>query len=322
MSRISGILAGLTTLVAISVPPPAMAQSLGSFQWSLQPYCNVVTVNVVQAGAVYMLDGFDDNCGGANARSAVTGIATPNPDNTISVGLTIVNGQGGAPAHVAARISLPSASGTWQDSGGQSGAFALGASAGANGPRPHVALSTGPAGPAGPQGPAGATGATGPAGPQGPAGATGATGAAGPQGPAGQPAAASVITTLARHDFSAHLRTGCAVPGNGASGDRTFCDFSTVPSMTVNWFTLDLSHADLSNVDLSNGGSGGNFLTVNFSFAKLTNVNFNNGNLQSPNFSFADLTGATFVGANRQNVTYLYTICPNGSNSGPAGGSC
>ena len=34
---------------------------------------------------------------------AASGVATPNPDNTVTVGLTIVNAQGSAPAHVAAR---------------------------------------------------------------------------------------------------------------------------------------------------------------------------------------------------------------------------
>lgn len=170
-------------------------------------------------------------------------------------------------------------------------------------------------------------GATGPAGPQGAAGdpgatgATGAAGATGPQGPAGQAADSSVITTLARHDFAALLRD-CSgspgVPGNGATGDYTFCDFSAAGSMVVNWFDLDLSHSDLTNVDLSSG----NFQTVDFSFAKLTNANLSDGNLQSLNFSYADLTGATFTDSNVQNPTFLYTICPDGSNSGPAGGSC
>ena len=35
----------------------ADAQSLGTFRWQLQPFCNVVTVNVIQQGAVYTLDG-------------------------------------------------------------------------------------------------------------------------------------------------------------------------------------------------------------------------------------------------------------------------
>jgi hypothetical protein len=181
--------------------------------------------------------------------------------------------------------------------------------------------STGATGPAGPAGP---TGAAGPAGAVGATGATGLSGPTGAVGPAGQSVAASVITTLARNNFAAFLRdcsSSPGVPGNGATGNYTYCNFSAVASMVVNWFTLDLSHSDLSNVDLSNTGVGGNFQTVDFSYAKLTNADFNNGNLQNVNFSFADLTGATFVSANIH-VTFLYTICPDGTNSGAAGGTC
>ena len=28
----------------------------------MQPFCNVVTVNVIQQGAVYTMDGYDDQC--------------------------------------------------------------------------------------------------------------------------------------------------------------------------------------------------------------------------------------------------------------------
>ena len=108
-------------LFALGCVVDASAQTVGSFTWQLQPYCNAVTTTVVQTGAVFTLDGFDDNCGGGQPRSAVSGIATPNPDGSITVGLTIVNAQGGAPAHVSARITMPAASGTWSDSGGQSG---------------------------------------------------------------------------------------------------------------------------------------------------------------------------------------------------------
>jgi len=46
---------------------PAAAQPLGSFRWQLQPYCNVVTVAVVQQGGQYQLDGTDDQCAAAQA---------------------------------------------------------------------------------------------------------------------------------------------------------------------------------------------------------------------------------------------------------------
>jgi hypothetical protein len=98
------------------------AQPLGVFRWQQLPYCNVLTLNVVQAGAVYQLDGTDDQCG-AGTRAAVTGMAFPNPDSTIGVGLAIVTTPGGVPLHLDATISLASLGGTWRDSTAASGAF-------------------------------------------------------------------------------------------------------------------------------------------------------------------------------------------------------
>ncbi|MEP7116520.1 MAG: tail fiber domain-containing protein [Acidobacteriota bacterium] len=109
-------------VVAASV---AHAQSLGTFRWQLQPYCNAIVVNVTQQGSVYSLDGYDDQCGGPQ-RAPVTGTATPNPDGTIGLGLNIVTVPGGRPVQVDARITLPAASGSWVDSVGSSGAFVLG----------------------------------------------------------------------------------------------------------------------------------------------------------------------------------------------------
>lgn len=117
----------------------ASGQSLGQFSWQLQPYCNVVTVTVTQTGGVYTLDGFDGQCGAAQ-RAPLTGLATPNPDGTIGFGFSIVASPSGAPVHVAARITLATLSGTWNDSAGASGTFAFGASTG-GAPRPAAALS-------------------------------------------------------------------------------------------------------------------------------------------------------------------------------------
>ena len=38
----------------------AGAQSLGTFRWQLQPFCNVVTVTGTQQGSNYTLDGYDE----------------------------------------------------------------------------------------------------------------------------------------------------------------------------------------------------------------------------------------------------------------------
>jgi len=115
--------------VAVLLAAAADAQPLGTFSWQLQPFCNVVTVNLTQQGAVYTMDGFDDQCG-APQRAALVGLATPNADGSIAVGLNLVTAPGGRGVQVAARFTLPSASGTWSDSAGNAGTLALGASTG------------------------------------------------------------------------------------------------------------------------------------------------------------------------------------------------
>ncbi len=114
----------------------ASAQSLGTFKWQLQSYCNVISVVVTQTGGVYTLDGFDDQCG-AGKRAPVNGLATPNPDGTIGMGLNIVAAPGGAPVHVAASIDLATLGGTWRDSAGATGNFVFTPGNGTGGsPRP------------------------------------------------------------------------------------------------------------------------------------------------------------------------------------------
>ncbi len=121
----AGIAAGIVSLTAVA----ADAQPIGTFRWQLQPFCNVVTVNVTQQGAVYTMDGYDDQCG-ATRRAPIVGLGTPNPDGTIGLGWNIVTTPGGRGVQVDARITLPSASGSWSDSAGNAGTLALGASTG------------------------------------------------------------------------------------------------------------------------------------------------------------------------------------------------
>lgn len=114
----------LSIAASILVPGMAPAQSLGTFRWQQQPYCNVLVVNVVQNGAVYNVNGVDDQCG-AGAAAAVVGMAFPNPNGSIGLGFTIVTTPGGTALHLDATVSLSTASGTWRDSSGATGAFVL-----------------------------------------------------------------------------------------------------------------------------------------------------------------------------------------------------
>jgi hypothetical protein len=113
----------------------ALAQSLGTFRWQLQPFCNVITVNVTQQGAIYVLDGTDDRCGNGNQPGSAVGIAYLTPQGLLGFGITTVL-PGGTPVHTEATLSLSSLGGTWRDSAGNSGAFVInGALPGAT-PRP------------------------------------------------------------------------------------------------------------------------------------------------------------------------------------------
>lgn len=111
------------------------AQPLGTFTWQLQPYCNRVSVNVRQDGAVYTLDGWEDQCGAAQ-RAPLVGVATVNPDGSIAFGLNIVSPTGQA-IPVQARISMTTLGGTWSDAAGNGGAFVFGANTGGD-PRPNT----------------------------------------------------------------------------------------------------------------------------------------------------------------------------------------
>jgi C1q domain len=127
----------LTLMLGALLPVlPAAAQPLGSFRWQLQPYCNVITVAVVQQGGQYQLDGTDDQCGAAQA-AGVRGLAFQNPNGSIGFGLAIVTAPGGTAVHVDATISIATLSGTWRDSAGNIGTFIFTPGAGVGGgPRP------------------------------------------------------------------------------------------------------------------------------------------------------------------------------------------
>lgn len=129
-------LVALAFAVWALAPALAAAQPLGLFQWQLQPYCNIISVVVTATGPIYTLQGTDDQCGGPR-RASVTGTAFLNPDGTIGIGFTIIGAPGGLAGHIDATVTLPTASGTWRDSSGASGAFVLTPGAGVPGsPRP------------------------------------------------------------------------------------------------------------------------------------------------------------------------------------------
>lgn len=128
--RIASALVGSLVIVG-----PAHGQLIGTFTWQLQPYCNVLTLNVTQTGSVYTLDGYDDLCGGAT-RASAAGLAFLNPDGTIGMGVAIVVSPFAAPLHVSTAITLPTLNGTWHDSTGHTGTLVFSPGPAAGSPRP------------------------------------------------------------------------------------------------------------------------------------------------------------------------------------------
>ncbi|MDH4062870.1 MAG: hypothetical protein OEW19_00610 [Acidobacteriota bacterium] len=107
-------------LAALLAPRVAHAQSLGLFSWQLAPFCNVMTVEVVQVDGLYRLQGADDQCAGGPLATAV-GLGYPNRDGTIGLGLLIVTAPGGVPVHLSASLRPSDLSGHWRDSAGNRG---------------------------------------------------------------------------------------------------------------------------------------------------------------------------------------------------------
>lgn len=107
---------------------------LGPLVWKLDPYCNVITVTAYAESGGYRLSGFDDACG-ATQRAPLAGMVTPNPDGTFSFTF-VVRAPDGRVVHTSAILTPATLSGTWRDSGGQTGTLLFGASTGGGAPLP------------------------------------------------------------------------------------------------------------------------------------------------------------------------------------------
>lgn len=110
----------LIALIASSAPV-AFAQPLGTFRWQFAPYCNVVTLYVVQQSNTLALSGTDDQCGGPVAAAAV-GTAHQNPNGSISISLVVTRPDGLAISSTI-DFNLASLTGAWKDDAGNSGTF-------------------------------------------------------------------------------------------------------------------------------------------------------------------------------------------------------
>lgn len=101
---------------------------------------------------------------------------------------------------------------------------------------------------------------------------------------------------------------------------------------------MDVHHAGLRNADLRNirfytinvissdfTGSdmrGADFLHVDIDYATFIDVDFQYSLFDDVRFYHSDLTGANLTGATLYDVTWIDTICPDGTNSDNNGNSC
>lgn len=119
------VLAAIATLLMSS--SVAHAQTIGTFTWQTQPFCNRITVTVVQVGSSYQLTGTDNRCGGTAAPVTGTAVQT---GLGVALGFSVAMPSGRATA-ITANITLATLSGNWSDGAGNTGTFAFnGATAG------------------------------------------------------------------------------------------------------------------------------------------------------------------------------------------------
>lgn len=119
-------LASLTVLGLLTLTPvQATAQVFGTFSWQMLPYCNVVSLTLVNTPAGFTLEGADNQCGAVNKAGAF-GIASFSASGNVTANFTIVTAPDGKSVHVSAIISPANGNGTWTDSAGNTGSFILG----------------------------------------------------------------------------------------------------------------------------------------------------------------------------------------------------
>ena len=76
MNKPLPLFASVVAVVCLFSASSAQAQPPRHIRWQLQPFCNRVTINVTQNGAVYTFDGLDFQCGGSNPRAPLVGTGT------------------------------------------------------------------------------------------------------------------------------------------------------------------------------------------------------------------------------------------------------
>ncbi|MGE0815906.1 MAG: hypothetical protein AB7O28_12855 [Vicinamibacterales bacterium] len=124
-----------TVLALCGVATSASAQTIGTFPFALQPFCNQVTITITQEGSTYRLAGWDDACG-AVQRYPLHGTIAPNLDGTLHITFTVTRPTGISVETSVRNFNVGTLSGNWTDSAGNSGVFPLAGAPGGSGARP------------------------------------------------------------------------------------------------------------------------------------------------------------------------------------------
>ena len=83
----------LAALILAATSASAQAQVVGTFYWRLAPLGSVLNVTITQKGGLFVLEGFETQCGG-NLSLPLTGMAIPQANGTIFMGMTSINETG------------------------------------------------------------------------------------------------------------------------------------------------------------------------------------------------------------------------------------
>lgn len=107
----------LAALVMVATPASVQAQVLGTYYWQLAPLGSVVNLTITQKGSLFIVEGFEAQCGGNNSLP-LTGSAVVQANGTVMLGLTSIN-ENGRGLHTRAYFSSGSNfNGTWADNTG------------------------------------------------------------------------------------------------------------------------------------------------------------------------------------------------------------
>ena len=86
----------------------------------------------------------------------------------------------------------------------------------------------------------------------------------------------------------------------------------------IHFYTINVISSDFTGSDMR----GAAFLHVDIDYATLIEVDFQYSFFDDVIFRHSDLTGANLTGVSLDDVTWIDTICPDGTNSDNNGNSC